>query len=84
MVKEAVFHKMNQEYAFCVGEHRFVIRIRTKKDDVDAVKIVFTDKYLYTFGDKRLQTVSCKKVATDQLFDYFEGELESDSLVIKY
>ena len=35
MVKEAVFHKMNQEYAFCVGEHRFVIRIRTKKEDVE-------------------------------------------------
>lgn len=84
MVKEAVFHKMNQEYAFCVGEHRFVIRIRTKKNDIENVNIMFTDKYLYGFGFKQVNKVPCKKVATDQLFDYYEGEIESDALVIKY
>ena len=84
MVKEAVFHKMNQEYAFCVGEHRFGIRIRTKKNDVNEVNIVVTDKYLYIAGKREITKVPCKKVATDHLFDYYEGEIESDSLVIKY
>ena len=84
MVKEAVFHKMNQEYAVCVGEHRFVIRIRTKKNDVNEVNIAVTDKYLYIAGKREITKIPCKKVATDHLFDYYEGEIESDSLVIKY
>ena len=84
MVKEAVLHKMNQENAFYIGNDRFVIRVRTKKNDVEKVNLFVTDKYLYLHGRAGFETFSCKKVASDRLFDYYEGIIESKSLVIKY
>ena len=34
MNKEAIFHKMDKEYAYALGNKTFLIKIRTKKDDI--------------------------------------------------
>ena len=33
MEKSAIIHNMNESYAYKIGEHQYLIRLRTKKDD---------------------------------------------------
>lgn len=45
MNKEAIFHKMDKEYAYSLGNNIFLIKLRVKKDDVNEIKLFYCDKY---------------------------------------
>ena len=71
MRKEAVLHIPLSQYAYAQDEHTLVIRIRAGKDDIK--------KCLLYYGDRadpqdplRTTEVVMQKVASDDLFDYFE------------
>ena len=38
MNKEAIFHKMDKEYAYAISEDTFLIKIRCKKNDLKDIK----------------------------------------------
>ena len=42
MNKEAVFHKMDKEYAYAISENTFLIKIRCKKDDIKSKKRILS------------------------------------------
>ena len=72
MRKEAVLHIPLSQYAYAQDEHTLVVRIRAGKDDIK--------KCLLYYGDRadpqeplRTTEVTMQKVASDDLFDYFEA-----------
>jgi hypothetical protein len=67
MNKEAIFHKMDKEFAYALDKNKFLIKIRVKKDDIDEIKLYYCDKYLrkYHHPKGRLHSKSMNKVFSD-------------------
>lgn len=86
MIKEAIFHKMDKEYAYALSDNKFLIKIKTKKDDILSIKLYYCDKYLrkYKRMEGRLHYKEMKKVFSDELFDYYEGEINIDVICLRY
>jgi glycosidase len=86
MNKEAIFHKMDKEYAYALSKDLFLIKIRTKKDDLKSIKLYYCDKYLRKYKHKqgRLYFKEMSKVFSDELYDYYEIEISIDVICLRY
>ncbi|SEN06222.1 alpha-glycosidase [Lihuaxuella thermophila] len=82
MMKEAVYHRPGGPFAYPVTPRQLRVRLRAKKGDLDACRVWCADRYA---GDKEEGSWTvCQKVASDQLFDYFEGLIPGETRRIKY
>ena len=80
----AIHHDMDKRYCFALSKGKFLIRIKTKKDDMSKVVLHYKDKYLpIRFVDTR-QSVEMKKVATDRFSDYYEAVINMDVICLRY
>ena len=71
MLKEAIYHRPKDAFAYAYDERTLHIRLRTKKDDVDAVYLLFGDPYVWKDGAWQLDKQPMQKSGTDALFDYW-------------
>ncbi|MGN1295974.1 MAG: alpha amylase N-terminal ig-like domain-containing protein [Bacilli bacterium] len=86
MELSSIYHVMDETFAYKVDEHKYVIRLITKKNDVERVQIAYLEKY---FREKNLIGVpsttfylDMKKVASTKENDYFEA-IVSDQIIIR-
>ena len=80
MLLEAIYHKPYSEYAFPVDADTLVIRLRTGKNNVEACMVVYHEKY-----DPLLKgSLQMEKIASDELFDYYEAKLIGPVKRFKY
>lgn len=86
MNKEAIFHKMDKEYAYAISDNTFLIKIRCKKNDLKEVKLYYCDKYLRKYNKSigKLYNKQMSKVFSDELYDYYEVEVEIDVICLRY
>ena len=86
MNKEAVFHKMDKEYAYATSSNTFLIKLRTSRDDLKSVKLYYCDKYLrkYRIKQGKLYFKEMSKVFSDELYDYYEVEINIDVICLRY
>lgn len=86
MNKEAIFHKMDKEYAYALNKNHFLIKIRTKRNDVEKVKLYYCDKYLRKYRRKegRLHYKEMEKVFSDEIYDYYETEINIEVICLRY
>ena len=72
MNKEAIFHKMDKEYAYALNEKTFLIKIRVKRDDAKSIKLYYCDKYLRKYNRKlgRLYQKQMDKVFSNRFFSF--------------
>lgn len=77
---EAIFHKQYSEYAYPSDENTFVVRLRTKRDDIRVCILIYHEKYDTSIKGTRLM----KKVASDRLYDYYETSLSVGIKRFKY
>lgn len=86
MNKEAIFHKMDKEYAYSLGNSKFLIKIRVKKDDLKEIKLYYCDKYLrkYHHPKGRLHSKKMNKVFCDGIYDYYEVEVTTEVICLRY
>lgn len=74
MKKEAILHIPLSQYAYAEDEHTLTIRIRTGKNDIDACLLYYGDR-VDTTEPIRTKQVTMQKIASDDLFDYFEAQI---------
>lgn len=86
MNKEAIFHKMDKEYAYALEKNHFLIKIRTKRNDIEKVKLYYCDKYLRKYRRKegRIHYKEMEKVFSDELYDYYEAEINIEVICLRY
>lgn len=86
MNKEAIFHKMDKEYAYALNKNNFLIKLKVKKDDLKEIKLYYCDKYLRKYGRKegRLYHKKMTKVFSDGIHDYYEVEIDVDVICLRY
>lgn len=70
MLLEAIYHQPKSQYAYAYNKETLHIRVRTKRDDMDRVSVVWGDKY--NFAPEKITTTKMTIFAQDNLFDYYQ------------
>ncbi|MBB3907549.1 alpha-glycosidase [Anoxybacillus rupiensis] len=71
MFKEAIYHRPKDNFAYAYDEQTLHIRLRTKKNDVEHVRLIYGDPYEWENGHWQVSYQSMQKSGTDELFDYW-------------
>lgn len=74
MQMEAIYHRIKKNnWIYAYDERTLHIRLRTKKDDIDAAYLIAGDKYNWGGTSSRHRM---SKIGTDLLFDYWQAEVQ--------
>lgn len=84
MERSAVFHRPGNNFSFILDDSTLCIRIRTKRDDVDNIKLLHGDPYIWKEDKWMFQSVDMILNATDALFDYWEAKITPPHRRIRY
>lgn len=80
----AIFHDATKKYCYAVDKGRFVIRLKTKRDDIRRVVLHYRDKYIpVQFHDTR-QNIAMEKCTSDRWSDYYEAHIHMDVVCLRY
>lgn len=84
MLKEAIFHRPKNNYAYLYKENTLHIRLQTKKDDVVNATLIYEDPYNWDESGWIYKKADMHLIASDQLFDYWQIEIYSKTRRIRY
>lgn len=71
MNKEAIYHRPKDNYAYACANGDLHIRLKTKKNDIQNVTLIFGDPYDWEDGKWINHEKPMVKTGSDQLFDYW-------------
>ncbi|MGG1396712.1 alpha-glycosidase [Bacillus salipaludis] len=71
MLREAIYHRPKDNYAYVCTNGELHIQLRTKKNDVKEVVLLHGDPYDWADCGWQPTTAPMKKNGSDQLFDYW-------------
>ncbi|WP_372634465.1 alpha-glycosidase [Cohnella sp.] len=81
MLREAIYHRPKQNWAYAYDDKTIYLRVRTKRDEMDEVSVIFGDKYAW----QRTRAVApMNKLVPDELFDYWEAAVVPPLRRLKY
>jgi len=85
MNKAAIIHLSNLEDTYALTETEAIIRIRSAQGDLQAITLVYIDKYRHMFHDYHVYEESeMKRVASDGRYDYYESVIIHEVQLIDY
>jgi len=84
MFKEAIYHRPKDAFAYAYDETTLHIRLRTKKDDVEQVNLVYGDPYEWENGQWQTKTTPMSKSGHDELFDYWFAAISPPHRRLRY
>jgi glycosidase len=76
----AINHIPKSNYAYAYKENEFHIRIRTAKNDLDEVRIIYGPKFDWAGKQEHVMN----KIMSDEYFDYYQYNIISDDTRIGY
>lgn len=80
----AIFHDTTKKYCYALEKGTFIIRLKTKKNDIRRATLHYQDKYIpISFMDTRNQ-MDMEKVASDKYCDYYEACVQMDVVCLRY
>ena len=80
----AIFHDTTKKYAYALEKGHFVIRLKTKKNDIKRATLLYQDKYIPVhFRDTR-ERKDMYKIASDNYCDYYEVQVKMDMVCLRY
>lgn len=71
MLKEAVFHRPKNNYAYAYDTKTLHLRLRCKKNDLSKVNLIYGDPYRWAENHMVSDTISMRKLTSDELYDYW-------------
>ncbi len=77
MNRHAILHIPDSSYAHALTENRVVIRLRAAKGDLKRCILLYGNR-VYPAPRIKINPMDMVLVASDQLFDYFEADFETD------
>ncbi|PLR97757.1 alpha-glycosidase [Bacillus sp. T33-2] len=84
MIKEAIYHRPKDNYAYACTNEELHIRIRTKKNDMCEVTLVHGDPYEWIDKHWIAATVPMVKSGSDELFDYWSVKVRPPHKRLRY
>ena len=80
----AIRHFADKRYCYAIEKGRFLIRLETKKGDVESVVLHVQDKYLPLELLDTRREYTMKITCSDNYIDYYEQILEIDVVCLRY
>lgn len=77
----AIYHAVDSPYCFTVSRNEITIKLRTAKDDMEKVFIMFESKYVIGERQRKLEM---KKQGSGLLFDYYSITLKLEDTRLAY
>lgn len=71
MLKEAIYHRPKDNFAYAYDKETLHIMLQTKKNDMDSVGLIFGDPYDWADGKWMTKTVEMIKTGSSALHDYW-------------
>ncbi|RDW15608.1 glycoside hydrolase family 13 protein [Oceanobacillus chungangensis] len=84
MYREAIYHRPKNNYSYAYDEKRLHIRLKTKKNDVDNVKLIHGDPYDWDGDGWQFSRKDMLLQASDALFDYWIVEITPPFRRLRY
>lgn len=91
MNHHAIYHEAKSKFAYAYDHKTLHIRIRTAKEDVDTVKIIWGDPFHWQRGEHSHEWVKApdaplqmKQDYSDQLYDYWFAEISPEFMRTRY
>ncbi|MDR7071970.1 glycoside hydrolase family 13 protein [Fictibacillus barbaricus] len=84
MLKEAIYHRPGNSFAYAYDEETLHIRLRTKKGDVQKVSLLYGDPYNWTKDGWQTSTASMVLSGSDEWFDYYFIEIKPPYRRLRY
>ncbi|WP_019413717.1 alpha-glycosidase [Paenisporosarcina sp. TG20] len=84
MERSAIFHRPGNNDSYIFDDSTLAIRIKTKKDNVDSIQLLYGDPYMWKDGKWIFQKMNMLLNATDALFDYWEVKITPPHRRIRY
>ncbi|MEW9669410.1 alpha-glycosidase [Ammoniphilus sp. 3BR4] len=81
MFLEAIYHRPKDNYAYAYDSQTVHLRVRTKKNDVQKVNLYHGDKYNWDYISETSEMI---KIASDELFDYWQVEVRPPYRRLRY
>lgn len=78
MLKEAIYHRPKDNFAYAYDEKTIHIRLRTKKGDVSSVVLIHGDPYEHTENGWVTKNVPMIVSGSDQMFDYWFAVIQPE------
>ncbi|WP_318617996.1 glycoside hydrolase family 13 protein [Sporosarcina sp. YIM B06819] len=84
MLKEAIYHRPKNNFAYAYDKETLHIALQTKKDDVAAVTLIYGDPYQWVDGEWANQKLEMKKMGSTKLFDYWQIAVSPEFRRMRY
>ncbi|UPM53093.1 glycoside hydrolase family 13 protein [Gottfriedia acidiceleris] len=84
MLKESIYHRPKNNYAYAYNNETLHIRLRTKKNDITSVNLIHGDPYDWKDGAWVINKTEMKKSGSTELFDYWFIEIKPPFRRLRY
>ncbi|MBT2734634.1 alpha-glycosidase [Bacillus sp. ISL-7] len=84
MLKEAVYHRPKNNFAYAYDNKTLHIRLRAKKGDLKKVFLIYGDPYQWTKDGWTNFTKPMTLEGSDELFDYWFAEVKPEFRRLRY
>ncbi|MFU0789833.1 MAG: glycoside hydrolase family 13 protein [Virgibacillus proomii] len=71
MIKEAIYHRPKNNFAYAYDENTLHIMLQTKKEDMETVELIFGDPYDWKNDEWQTTTKPMVKTGSTQFHDYW-------------
>ncbi|MCL7746178.1 alpha-glycosidase [Halalkalibacter alkaliphilus] len=84
MLKEAIYHRPKNNFAYAYDSETLHIRLKVKKGDITKAYLIFGDPYQWEKGEWINSTKPMVLEGTDELFDYWFVEVQPEYRRLRY
>lgn len=84
MLKEAIYHRPGNSFAYAYDDQTLHIRIRTKKGDVQKASLLYGDPYDWTKDGWQTSLAPMQLSGTDEWFDYYFIDIKPPHRRLRY
>lgn len=83
-IEEALYHKIESEYAFSLDEETVVVKLRARRGDLQECQVVYKERHAFDSPRNPYVATIMRKAYSDDLFDYFEALLKAPRGIVYY
>src|SRR5690625_7569138 len=76
MLKEAIYHRPKNNFAYAYDKDTLHIVLQTKKGDMQSVSLIYGDPCRWENAGWMSDTLAMKKSGTTALFEYWSAEIK--------
>jgi glycosidase len=75
MLKEAIYHRPKNQFAYACNDKTIHIQIRTKRNDINTLFLYYGDPFEFENTHWKHSSIEMKKNGNDELFDFWVVEV---------